>query len=358
MIAGGDRGDRRGPDGPSGRSRGSRPPSWPGGRTAATVLPDRGPGGPGGPGRWLRTRGWSAGIWIRRPRPIRRRRRRSAGPNPLADGRRRIESQEQAEKAARHAAKRSRRKARPAAHRSAKEAVQGHEPAVRTAAGAADPVSAVRWRVLPDSVVRRRRAARARDRDSPRSVLATTNGAVNPPAGEKVASIGRTDVQPSGPSHARELAAVARTELRRHQPRNELADDVERDRRTSLWKLEMPGMGGSTPAVWEKHIFLTSQDGDNLVVVCCEHGRQAALETATRHQPADSRRRRERCFPLAQHRWQTRLRLCRLGAARPASISTATKSGNSTPQDRYGRFQTQHGMHTTPLSIRTGCTCS
>ena len=30
----------------------------------------------------------------------------------------------------------------------------------------------------------------------------------------------------------------------------------------------MPGMGGSTPAVWDKHIFLTSQDGDNLVILC------------------------------------------------------------------------------------------
>ncbi len=53
-----------------------------------------------------------------------------------------------------------------------------------------------------------------------------TNGAGGPPAGEHVASIGRADVAALG--HLRELAAVARAGLRRHQPRNEPADDLER----------------------------------------------------------------------------------------------------------------------------------
>ena len=35
-----------------------------------------------------------------------------------------------------------------------------------------------------------------------------------------------------------------------------------------LWKLPMPGQGGSTPIVWDKRIFLTSQDGKDLVLMC------------------------------------------------------------------------------------------
>src|SRR5262245_34147806 len=34
------------------------------------------------------------------------------------------------------------------------------------------------------------------------------------------------------------------------------------------WKLPMPGMGSSTPAIWGDKIFLTSEDGDDLVVLC------------------------------------------------------------------------------------------
>src|ERR1019366_1889623 len=34
------------------------------------------------------------------------------------------------------------------------------------------------------------------------------------------------------------------------------------------WKLDLPGNGGSTPAVWGDHIFLTSAEGNNLVFLC------------------------------------------------------------------------------------------
>src|SRR5438552_963093 len=34
------------------------------------------------------------------------------------------------------------------------------------------------------------------------------------------------------------------------------------------WKLPLPGMGGSTPIVWNDHIFFTSADGKDIVLVC------------------------------------------------------------------------------------------
>src|SRR5689334_8402263 len=34
------------------------------------------------------------------------------------------------------------------------------------------------------------------------------------------------------------------------------------------WKLPLPGMAGSTPVVWGDRIFLTSEEGDDLVLLC------------------------------------------------------------------------------------------
>ncbi len=35
-----------------------------------------------------------------------------------------------------------------------------------------------------------------------------------------------------------------------------------------LWRVDLPGPAGSTPVIWEDHIFLTSVDGDDLVLMC------------------------------------------------------------------------------------------
>src|SRR5262249_8403954 len=35
-----------------------------------------------------------------------------------------------------------------------------------------------------------------------------------------------------------------------------------------VWKLALPGMGGATPAVWGDRIFLTSEDGNHVVLLC------------------------------------------------------------------------------------------
>lgn len=41
------------------------------------------------------------------------------------------------------------------------------------------------------------------------------------------------------------------------------------------WRLEMPGAAGATPVVWEDKIFLTSTDGDKLILMCVgTHGKE------------------------------------------------------------------------------------
>src|SRR5262245_34546965 len=35
-----------------------------------------------------------------------------------------------------------------------------------------------------------------------------------------------------------------------------------------LWKLKLPGQSGATPAVWNDRIFVTSQDGGDVILMC------------------------------------------------------------------------------------------
>jgi outer membrane protein assembly factor BamB len=116
------------------------------------------------------------------------------------------------------------------------------------------------------------------------------------------------------------------------------------------WKLPLPGMGGSTPIVWNDRIFLTSEDGRDLVLLCVSTAgkqmwkRKVGAGTG-RHARADE------------------------GSETSSSPSTDGKhvyafvasgdlacfdfDGNPkwklNAQERYGRFKIQFGMHTTPL---------
>ncbi len=115
------------------------------------------------------------------------------------------------------------------------------------------------------------------------------------------------------------------------------------------WKAKMPGMGGSTPAVWDKRIFLTSEDGDDLVLLCLGtdgkelwkrkvgggkmrfmrgegNGASASPSTDGKHVYAFFGSGELACFDVdGKEVWKFNV------------------------QDRYGKFQIQHGMHVTPL---------
>src|ERR1700678_2796212 len=42
------------------------------------------------------------------------------------------------------------------------------------------------------------------------------------------------------------------------------------DTKNIAWKLPRPGMGGSTPAIWGDRLFLTSADGQSVVLLCVD----------------------------------------------------------------------------------------
>jgi outer membrane protein assembly factor BamB len=116
-----------------------------------------------------------------------------------------------------------------------------------------------------------------------------------------------------------------------------------------VWKLRMPGMGSSTPAVWGDLVFLTSQDGPDLVLLCVStEGKE-----------------------LWRHKLGTGDRKARGDEGNMASASPSTdgalvwafagtgdlvccdldgkEAWRTNLQERYGKFKIQFGMHSTPL---------
>lgn len=115
------------------------------------------------------------------------------------------------------------------------------------------------------------------------------------------------------------------------------------------WRLPLPGAGGATPVVWENRIFVTSADGDDLVLLCIstdgkqlwrakvgqgnrpvrgDEGNSAAPSPCTDGQYvwATFTDGTMACFDFeGQERWKLSL------------------------QERFGEFKIQFGMTSTPL---------
>src|SRR5262245_61865256 len=116
------------------------------------------------------------------------------------------------------------------------------------------------------------------------------------------------------------------------------------------WKLALPGMAGSTPIIWGEHIFLTSGDGRDLVLLCVstagkelwkrklggagriiikkDEGNEASASPSTdgKHVWAFAGSGHVACFDFdGKEIWKFNV------------------------QDRYGAFSIQHGLHSTPL---------
>jgi outer membrane protein assembly factor BamB len=115
------------------------------------------------------------------------------------------------------------------------------------------------------------------------------------------------------------------------------------------WSLPLPGMGGSTPAVWGERIFLTSEDGNDLVLLC----------VSTEGKELWKRK-------LGSGRFRARINEGNFASASPSTdgkyvwafvgsgdFACFTLDGKEVwkfnAQERYGKFQIQFGMHTTPV---------
>jgi outer membrane protein assembly factor BamB len=115
------------------------------------------------------------------------------------------------------------------------------------------------------------------------------------------------------------------------------------------WTLPLPGMAGSTPAIWGERIFLTSEDGQDLVLLC----------VSTEGKPLWKRK-------LCSGRFRARGDEGNLASASPSTdgkhvwafvgsgdMACFTLDGKEVwqfnAQERYGKFRIQFGMHSTPM---------
>jgi outer membrane protein assembly factor BamB len=118
------------------------------------------------------------------------------------------------------------------------------------------------------------------------------------------------------------------------------------------WKIKLPGMGGSTPIVWKDRIFLTSEDGADLVLLCLSTQGKELWKTK-----------------LSSGKQRFRADEGNLASASPCTDGKHVWAffGNGdfaccnldgkivwkfNAQERYGQFDILHGMHVTPVLHR------
>jgi outer membrane protein assembly factor BamB len=116
------------------------------------------------------------------------------------------------------------------------------------------------------------------------------------------------------------------------------------------WKLKLPGMGGSTPAVWGERIFLTSGDGPDLVLLCIStEGKELwkrQLGTGDRKVQRGPEGNNASPSPSTDGKYVYAF----VGTGDCACFDFDGKEiWKFNAQERYGKFRMQYGMHSTPL---------
>lgn len=116
-----------------------------------------------------------------------------------------------------------------------------------------------------------------------------------------------------------------------------------------LWRLPLPGPGGSTPVVWDDRIYLTSVDGDDLVAIGIDtRGKQLWKKVISRGNKNVRSDEGNSASPSpttdGQHVWVM---------FTDGIIACLDREGNETwkldLQQEFGKFKIQFGMTSTPV---------
>ncbi|MBY0457248.1 MAG: PQQ-binding-like beta-propeller repeat protein, partial [Gemmataceae bacterium] len=118
------------------------------------------------------------------------------------------------------------------------------------------------------------------------------------------------------------------------------------------WKLKLPGIGAGTPAVWGDKIFVTSVDGDNVVLLCVstdgkEKWKEKLSDTGKKRYPNPSKGEvgdaNASCSTDGKHVW---------AFASNGALACFTVEGKpvwTADLQKYGAFAIQFGCHWTPV---------
>lgn len=118
-----------------------------------------------------------------------------------------------------------------------------------------------------------------------------------------------------------------------------------------LWKLEMPGIGSSTPCIWSDQLFFTSADdkGPSLYAMCVgtdgkERWRQKIGESAIKARGDEGNAASASPSTDGKHVWFF------VGSGDVVCFDLAGKQvWTANMQKQYGNFRIQFGMHSTPV---------
>ncbi len=160
------------------------------------------------------------------------------------------------------------------------------------------------------------------------------------------------------------LAGALATELRAEnwpQWRGARGDGVSHEKNLPVtwnkmenvaWRLPLPGAAGSTPVVWGDHIFLTSAAGNDLVLLCIDtSGKELwrkVLGTGNRVARGD-----ESNLASPSPSTDGKHVFAFVGSGDLACYDFAGKEvWKFNVQDRYGKFEIQFGMSSTPVLDR------
>ena len=116
-----------------------------------------------------------------------------------------------------------------------------------------------------------------------------------------------------------------------------------------LWKVKMPGMGGATPIIWGDRIFVTSAQGDELVLMCIStKGETLWNKTIAKGNLSARSDEGNAASPTpttdGKHIW-----VC-FGNGDLACVDfEGTIVWKVSLPERYGKFHYQFGMHMTPV---------
>lgn len=115
------------------------------------------------------------------------------------------------------------------------------------------------------------------------------------------------------------------------------------------WKVALPGQAGATPVVWEDRIFLTSESGEDLVLICIgtdgkKRWQQVVGRGRERFRSDEGNLASPSPVTDGRHVWSF------MGEGSLACFDFDGKLiWETNLQDRYGRFRIQFGMASTPV---------
>ena len=122
------------------------------------------------------------------------------------------------------------------------------------------------------------------------------------------------------------------------------------DKENIAWKLPLPGMGGATPCIWGDRIFVSSADGDDLVLLCIStEGKQlwkTKIGTGNGGRSRGDEGNDASPSPSTdgKHVWAC------FGNGDMACVDFEGKiAWKFNLQERYGKFRYGFGMHMTPV---------